>query len=220
MALEHPIRVVVGEDHSLVRAGVVHVLEGSGFDVVGVVGDADELLQVTEATQPDVVVTDIQMPPTSSDDGLEAAKKIRKSWPKVGVVVLSEYLEAHYALDLVSDGAEGVGYLLKDRVGDLKAFADAVTRVASGGSALDPAVVEKMINRPRSGSPIERLTDRERKVLALMAEGMSNHGIADHLVVGIAAVERHITHIFDKLDLRAAPEDHRRVLAVLTYLRS
>ena len=152
--------MVVGEDQPLVHAGVVHVLEDSGFDIVGVVGDARELLRVTEATQPDVVLTDIQMPPGPSDDGLKAAKRIRRSWPSIGVVVLSQYLEAQYTLELVSDGAEGVGYLLKDRVGDLKLFADAVRRVANGGSALDPAVVKKMIDRPRFDSPIDHLTDR------------------------------------------------------------
>jgi DNA-binding NarL/FixJ family response regulator len=214
------IRVVVGEDHPIVRVGVVNVLQGAGFDVVGVAGDADELLRLTEARQPDVVVTDIQMPPTSTDDGLLAAKAIRAAWPGIGVVVLSQFLEPHYAVGLVSEGAEGLGYLLKDRVGDLDAFTDAVRRVANGGSALDPQVVRSMVDRPRVESPIGELTPREREVLMLMAEGLSNQGIADQLVVSVAAVERHVTSIFVKLGLRPASEDHRRVLSVLTYLRN
>ncbi len=213
------IRVVVGEDHPIVRVGVVNVLRGAGFDVVGVAGDAEELLQLTEARQPDVVLTDIQMPPTSTDDGLLAAKAIRAAWPGIGVLVLSQFLEPHYAVELVSEGAEGLGYLLKDRVGDLDAFTDAVRRVANGGSALDPQVVRSMVDRPRVESPIGELTPREREVLMLMAEGLSNRGIADRLVVSVAAVERHVTSIFVKLGLRPASEDHRRVLAVLTYLR-
>jgi DNA-binding NarL/FixJ family response regulator len=165
-----------------------------------------------------VVVTDIQMPPTSTDDGLEAAMAIKAQWPHIGVVVLSQFLEAHYAVALVSRGAEGLGYLLKDRVGDLDLFTDAVKRVANGGSALDPQVIRTMVERPRLDSPIGQLTPREREVLTLMAEGLSNQGIAERLVVGVAAVERHVTSIFVKLGLRQTPEDHRRVLAVLTYL--
>lgn len=215
-----PIRVVVGDDHPIVRAGVVSVLEGAGFDVVGVAEDAEELVRLAEAQQPDVVVTDIQMPPTSTDDGLVAAKAIRAAWPGIGVVVLSQFLEAHYAVELVSEGAEGLGYLLKDRVGDIDVFSDAVRRVANGGSALDPQVVRSMVERPRVESPIDHLTPREREVLVLMAEGLSNQGIADQLVVSIAAIERHVTSIFVKLELRPTSEDHRRVLAVLTYLRT
>jgi DNA-binding NarL/FixJ family response regulator len=213
------IRVVVGEDEPIVRAGVVHVLEEAGFEVVGVAEDAEELLRITETEQPNVVVTDIQMPPTSTNDGLEAAKAIRSAWPSIGVVVLSQFLEAQYALELVSEGAEGLGYLLKDRVGDLGTFTDAVRRVANGGTALDPEVVRRMVDRPRLASPIEQLTNREREVLALMAEGLSNQGIADQLFVSVAAIERHVTSIFVKLDLRPTSEDHRRVLAVLQYLR-
>lgn len=220
MGVNPSIRVVVGDDHPIVRVGVISVLEGAGFDVVGVAGDAEELLQLTEAQQPDVVVTDIQMPPTSTDDGLVAAKAIRAAWPGIGVVVLSQFLEAHYAVELVSEGAEGLGYLLKDRVGDLDVFADAVRRVANGGSALDPQVVRSMVERPRVESPIDHLTPREREVLMLMAEGLSNQGIADQLVVSVAAIERHVTSIFVKLGLRPTSEDHRRVLAVLTYLRT
>ena len=213
------LRVVVGEDQPLVRAGVVHALEADGFDVVAVAADAPDLLRKTRAHKPDVVVTDIQMPPESTDDGLRAAIEIRATQPEIGVVVLSQFLEDRYALDLVGDRAGGVGYLLKDRVGDLALFTDAVRRVARGGSALDPEVVQRMVGRRRANSPLEDLTPREIQVLGLMAEGRSNHGIADELVVTVPAVERHITSIFGKLGLRAVPEDHRRVLAVLEFLR-
>jgi DNA-binding NarL/FixJ family response regulator len=219
MATEDPIRVVVGEDQPIVREGVVRVLEGAGFRVVGVASDAEELVRQAEAHKPDVVVTDIQMPPTSTDDGLRATKMIRSALPGVGILVLSQFLEAHYALELLSDGTEGVGYLLKDRVGDVGTFIDAVRRVAEGGSALDPEVVRRMVDRPRVKNPIEQLRRRERQVLSLMAEGLSNQGIADQLTVSVAAVERQVTGIFSKLDLRQTPEDHRRVLAVLQYLR-
>jgi len=213
------VRVVVGEDQPLVRAGVVRVLEDEGFEVVAVAGDAPDLLRKTRAHKPDVVITDIQMPPDSTDDGLRAAIEIRQTQPDVGVVVLSQFLEDRYALNLVGDRAEGVGYLLKDRVGDLALFTDAVNRVARGGSALDPEVVQRMVGRRRADSPLDDLTPREREVMSLMAEGRSNQGIADELIVTVAAVERHITSIFGKLGLRAAPEDHRRVLAVLEFLR-
>jgi DNA-binding NarL/FixJ family response regulator len=213
------LRVVVGEDEPLVRAGVVRVLEEDGFEVVAVAGDAPDLLRKTRAHKPDVVVTDIQMPPDSTDDGLRAAMEIRTTQPEVGVVVLSQFLEDRYALDLVADRADGVGYLLKDRVGDLALFTDAVRRVARGGSALDPEVVQRMVGRRRANSPLDDLTPRELQVLSLMAEGRSNQGIADELIVTVAAVERHITSIFGKLALRAVPEDHRRVLAVLEFLK-
>jgi DNA-binding NarL/FixJ family response regulator len=219
MAGTPSLRVVVGEDQPLVRAGVVHALEEDGFDVVAVAADAPDLLRKTRAHKPDVVVTDIQMPPESTDDGLRAAIEIRATQPEIGVVVLSQFLEDRYALDLVGDRAGGVGYLLKDRVGDLALFTDAVRRVARGGSALDPEVVQRMVGRRRANSPLEDLTPREIQVLGLMAEGRSNHGIADELVVTVPAVERHITSIFGKLGLRAVPEDHRRVLAVLEFLR-
>jgi DNA-binding NarL/FixJ family response regulator len=159
------------------------------------------------------------MPPTSTDDGLQAAKQIRAEQPGVGVLVLSQFLESHYAVELLGDGAEGLGYLLKERVGDLATFIDAVGRVGTGGCALDPAVVRRMVDRPRRDDPLKTLTSREREVMALMAEGLSNQGIADQLVVTVAAVERHVTSIFSKLDLRQTVEDHRRVLAVLLYLR-
>jgi DNA-binding NarL/FixJ family response regulator len=200
------------------REGIVHVLEEGGFNVVATAADADELLRKTRAHTPDVVVTDIRMPPTLTDDGLRAAQAIRAELPEIGVLVLSQFLEARYALDLVGERAQGVGYLLKDRVGDLHTFVDAVRRVASGGSALDPDVVQSMIGRQRIDDPIDELTEREREVLALMAEGRSNKGIAEQLVVTVAAVERHVTSIFGKLGMRPATEDHRRVLAVLGYL--
>jgi DNA-binding NarL/FixJ family response regulator len=212
-------RVLVGEDQPLVREGIVRVLESAGFEVVGVAGDAPELIRKAGGHHPDVVVTDIQMPPDHSDDGLRAAIEIRKRQPEVGVVVLSQFLEDRYALDLVGDRAEGVGYLLKDRVGDLARFVDAVRRVAEGGSALDPDVVQRMVGRRRNASKLDALTPRERQVLELMAQGRSNHGIAEELIVTVPAVERHVTSLFSKLDLGHAPEDHRRVLAVLEFLR-
>jgi DNA-binding NarL/FixJ family response regulator len=214
-----PIRVVVGEDQPLVREGIVRVLEEAGLEVVGLAADAEDLVRKAGAHHPDVVITDIQMPPDMTDDGLRAAQRIRSSQAAVGVVVLSQFLEDRYALDLVGDRAQGVGYLLKDRVGDLALFIDAVRRVARGGSALDPEVVQRMVGRRREGGPLDELTPREREVLGLMAEGRSNQGIADQLIVTVAAVERHVTSIFSKLGLHQAPEDHRRVLAVLQYLR-
>jgi DNA-binding NarL/FixJ family response regulator len=219
MAGTPPLRVVVGEDQPLVRAGVVHALEEDGFEVVAVAGDAPDLLRKTHAHKPDVVVTDIQMPPDSTDDGLRAAIEIRATQPEVGVVVLSQFLEDRYALDLVGDRADGVGYLLKERVGDLALFTDAIRRVARGGSALDPEVVQRMVGRRRADGPLDELTPRELQVLGLMAEGRSNQGIADELIVTVPAVERHITGIFGTLGLRAVPEDHRRVLAVLEFLK-
>ena len=213
------VRVVVGEDEPLVREGIVRVLEGAEFEVVGVAGDAADLIRKTNAHKPDVVVTDIQMPPDRTDDGLRAAIEIRQTRPGIGVVVLSQFLADRYPLELVGDRAEGVGYLLKERVGDLKLFADSVRRVAAGGTALDPQVVQRMVGRRRADSPLDELTPRERAVMTLMAEGRSNAGIAAELIVTVPAVERHVTNIFDKLGLRQAPEDHRRVLAVLEYLK-
>jgi DNA-binding NarL/FixJ family response regulator len=214
-----PVRVVVGDDEALTRKGIVSVLEEAGFEVVGVATNADDLIRKAMAHMPDVVVADIQMPPGNTDDGLRAAHHIRAAHPDVGVLILSQYLEAHYALKLVGDRAEGVGYLLKQRLGDLSLFTDAVQRVARGGVALDPHVVQRMVDRPRPDDPLSGLTPREREVLALMAEGRSNAAIAARLVVTIGAIENHITAIFDKLGLRPEPEDHRRVLAVLTYLK-
>ena len=211
--------MVVGEDEPLVREGIVRVLQEAGLDVVGVAGDAEDLVRKADAHRPDVVITDIQMPPDLTDDGLRAAQRIRTSQPEVGVVVLSQFLEDRYALELVGDRAQGVGYLLKDRVGDLELFIDAIRRVARGGSALDPEVVQRMVGRRREEGPLDRLTPRDLEVLALMAEGRSNRGIAEELVVTVAAVERHVTAIFSELGLRQVPEDHRRVLAVLQYLQ-
>jgi DNA-binding NarL/FixJ family response regulator len=210
---------VVGEDQPLVREGIVRVLEQAGFEVVGTAGDAPDLVRKARAHHPDIVVTDIQMPPDGTDDGLRAALEIRGSDPNVGVLVLSQFLESRYALDLVGERAEGVGYLLKEKVGEIRTFTDAVERVAGGGSALDPEVVALLVGRKRHESPLDELTNRERQVLSLMAEGRSNAGIAEELVVTIAAVERHVTSIFAKLGLHQSSVQHRRVLAVLRYLR-
>jgi DNA-binding NarL/FixJ family response regulator len=214
------VRVVVGEDQPIVREGIVHVLQDSGFEVVGTAENARDLVRITGAQRPDVVVTDIQMPPDNTDDGLRAALEIRATVPSVGVLVLSQFLEDRYAMDLVADSAEGVGYLLKENISDLRMFTEAVRRVASGGSALDPNVVARLVGRKRKAGPLDNLTPRERDVLALVAEGRSNAGVAQELVVSVAAVERHVTGIFDKLGLHQSPEQHRRVLAVLKYLRA
>jgi DNA-binding NarL/FixJ family response regulator len=214
-----PIRVVVGEDEPFVREGIVRVLERSEFEVAGTAADAIDLVRKANAHKPDVIVTDIQMPPDSTDDGLRAAIKIRATQPDIGVLVLSQFLEEDYALALVGDRAQGVGYLLKERVADLTLFADSVRRVAGGGTALDADVVQTMLGQQRPRGPIDELTPRDREVLALMAEGRSNPGIAEELYITVAAVERHVTNIFSKLGLKRAHEDHLRVLAVLEYLR-
>jgi len=214
------VRVVVAEDSVLLREGIVSVLADAGFEVVGQAGDAEDLLRKVRAHQPDVAVVDIRMPPTNTDDGLRAARAIREELPATGVLVLSQYAEEGYALDLVADSAEGVGYLLKDRVADVERFIDAVRRVGQGGSALDPDVVSLLLGRRRRDDPLEGLTAREREVLELMAEGRSNRAICEQLVITERAVEKHVTNIFSKLDLQAAVEDHRRVLAVLTFLRA
>jgi DNA-binding NarL/FixJ family response regulator len=214
------IRVLVGEDQAFVREGIVHVLTEGGFDVLGTAADARDLVRMASVYGPDVVVTDIQMPPGHADDGLQAALAIRAAQPGVGVLVLSQFLEDSYVFDLMADGAQGVGYLLKEKVGSLDMFTDAIRRVASGGSALDPDVVARLVGRKQKAGPIDGLTPREREVLALIAEGRSNAGIADELVVTVAAVERHVTSIFDKFGLHQSPDQHRRVLAVLTYLKA
>jgi DNA-binding NarL/FixJ family response regulator len=214
------MRVVVADDSVLMREGIVRLLSESGFEVVGQAGDADDLKRKVRAHKPDVAVIDIRMPPTNTDDGLRAALELREELPDTGVMVLSQYVEEGYAVDLLSEGGEGVGYLLKDRVADVKLFVDAVSRVADGGSALDPEVVAHMLKRKRSDDPLDELTPREREVLGLMAEGRSNRAVAEVLVVTERAVEKHVTSIFGKLRLTASPEDHRRVLAVLTYLRA
>jgi len=214
------VRVVIGEDSVLLREGVVRLLEDAGFDVVGQSGTPDDLLLKVRSYEPDVAIVDIRMPPTHTDEGLRAAQEIREKHPRTGVLVLSQYVEPAYALELLSESAEGVGYLLKDRVSDLDEFASAVRRVGEGGSALDPAIVSQLVGRRRAEDPLAELTPREREVLELMAEGRSNAGIAERMVVTERAVEKHVTSIFGKLRLPPAPADHRRVLAVLAYLRS
>jgi DNA-binding NarL/FixJ family response regulator len=214
-----PVRVVVAEDQPITRQGVVSVLEEAGFEVVGVAADAPDLIRKTRAHRPDVVIADIQMPPGNTDDGLRAAQQIRAEAPEIGVLVFSQYLDGAYALDLVGDHAGGAGYLLKDRVSDVSLFTDAVRRVARGGSALDPEVVQRMVGRPRVDGPLTELTPRERDVLSLMAEGRSNSAIAERLSVTVGAIERHVTGIFDRLGLPPTPDDHRRVLAVLEFLK-
>jgi DNA-binding NarL/FixJ family response regulator/signal transduction histidine kinase len=215
-----PIRVVVGEDQPIYRDGVVHVLREAGFDVVAMAGNAEELVRKARAHSPVVVVVDIQMPPTFSDDGLQAAHEIRTGDPKVAILVLSQFLEDQYAIDLLSDRPEGVGYLLKHRLADLESFTDAVRRVARGGSVVDAEVVSRLVGRRRRDDPLDGLTPREGEILALMAEGKSNKGIAEELVITVSAVERHVTSIFAKLGLPRKSEKHRRVLAVLQYLRT
>jgi DNA-binding NarL/FixJ family response regulator len=213
------LRVLIGEDDVLLREGIARLLSDAGFDVVAQVGDADDLLRKGLAHRPDVAVVDIQMPPGQADDGLRAALELRRRHSDTGILVLSQYYEEHYAIELIGDRPEGVGYLLKERVGDVDAFVDAVERVGAGGSALDPEVVGRMLGRRRGDSPLESLSVRERDVLGAMAEGKSNRGIAQELVVTEAAVEKHVTSIFHKLGLGPTPTEHRRVLAVLAYLR-
>jgi DNA-binding NarL/FixJ family response regulator len=213
------VRVVIAEDSVLLREGVARILADAGFDVVGQAGTADELMLKVRSYSPDVAIVDIRMPPTHTDEGLQAAHEIREKHPGVGVLVLSQYIEPAYAMELLAESAEGVGYLLKDRISDVQEFSDAVRRVADGGSALDPQIVSQLVGRRRGDDPLGELTPREREVLGLMAEGRSNQGIAERLVVTERAVEKHVTSIFSKLKLPAATADHRRVLAVLAYLR-
>jgi DNA-binding NarL/FixJ family response regulator len=208
------LRVVLADDSVLLREGLVRLLTEAGFDVVGQCGTAEDLLAMVRATRPDVAVVDIRMPPTHSNEGLVAADAIRAEYNgRVAVLVLSQYVETEFALRLVTDGGGGVGYLLKDRVADVREFAESLRRVARGGSVIDPEVVALLVNRRRARGPLDDLTDREREVLALMAEGRSNQAICDRLFVTPKTVETHIASIFSKLD------DHRRVLAVLAYLR-
>ena len=214
------MRVVLAEDSILLREGVARLLEDAGFDVVAQSGTADDLLRHVSMHKPDVAIVDIRMPPTQTDEGLRAAQEIRERFQDCGVLVLSQYVEPGYAMELLGQNAEGVGYLLKDRVADVDEFAAAVRRVGEGGSALDPAVVSELVGRRRRDDPLEHLTPREREVLELMAEGKSNQAIADKLVITLRAVEKHVTSIFSKLRLSATDQDHRRVLAVLTFLRS
>jgi DNA-binding NarL/FixJ family response regulator len=214
------MRVVIADDAVLLREGIARLLEDAGCEVVAQAGSYDELLLRVRSYDPDVAVVDIRMPPTGTDEGIRAAKQIRAERPQTGVLVLSSYLEPQYALELLEDGAEGLGYLLKDRVSNVDEFVSAVQRVAAGGSALDPEIVAQLVGRRRRTDPLGDLTPREREVLGLMAEGRSNAAIAQRLVVTERAVEKHVTSIFAKLRLAPASEDHRRVLAVLTFLRS
>jgi DNA-binding NarL/FixJ family response regulator len=219
-AMPQPVRVVIGEDDVLMREGIARLLTEAGFEVVAQAGDAEDLLRKALAHRPDVAVVDVRMPPGREDDGLRAALELRAQRPEVGVLVLSQYYEESYALELIGDSAEGVGYLLKERVGDVDAFTKAVTRVAAGGSALDPEVVGRMLGRRSSESPLDRLTPREREVLAALAEGKSNRGIGEALYLSDAAVEKHVRSIFGKLRLEPERTEHRRVLAAVTYLRN
>jgi DNA-binding NarL/FixJ family response regulator/class 3 adenylate cyclase len=214
------MRIVVAEDSVLLREGIARLLEDAGLEVVGQAGTADELLLKVRSYKPNVAIVDIRMPPTQTDEGLRAAKEIREKHPDTAVLVLSQYLEPAYALELLSESAEGVGYLLKDRVADIPEFVAAVKRVGEGGSALDPSVVSQLVGRRRQDDPISQLTPREREVLELMAEGLSNSAIAERLVVTERAVEKHVTSIFGKLRLGADSDTHRRVLAVLAFLRA
>ena len=213
------MRVVLADDSMLLREGIARLLEEAGLEVVAQSGDAEDLLRKVGAHKPDVAIVDVRMPPTHTDEGLRAAAEIRDKHPDTGVLVLSQYIEEAYAMELLSSNAEGVGYLLKDRVADLERFIDAVRRVGEGGSALDPEVVSRLLGRRRQEDPLAEISPRERQVLALMAEGRSNHAIATELVVTERAVEKHVTSIFSKLRLVPASEDHRRVLAVLAFLR-
>jgi DNA-binding NarL/FixJ family response regulator len=214
------MRVVLADDSVLLREGVARLLEDAGLEVVAQAGDAEDLLRKVNAHKPDVAVVDVRMPPTHTDEGLRAAAQIRAAHPATGVLVLSAYIDEGPALELLSDSAEGMGYLLKDRVGDIDGFVEAVRRVGDGGSALDPEVVSRLLGRRRRSDPLEGVTPREREVLGLMAEGRSNHAIAEALVVTERAVEKHVTSIFGKLGLPPTQDDHRRVLAVLAYLNS
>lgn len=213
------MRVVIAEDSGLLRAAIAGLLTEEGFDVVAAVGDGDALLAQVARDAPDVCVVDVRMPPTFTDEGLRAAVAVRARWPKVGIVVLSQYVEDAYAAELLATGTAGIGYLLKDKVADVAQFVESLQRVAAGGTALDPDVIAQIVARSRHRDPLERLSPRERDVLDLMAQGLSNGGIARALVVGDGAVEKHVTNIFAKLDLHPESGEHRRVQAVLAYLR-
>jgi DNA-binding NarL/FixJ family response regulator len=214
------VRVVIADDSALLREGVAKLLEEDGFEVVGRARDADDLLQKVRSYEPDVAIVDVRMPPTLKDEGARAAEEIRSAWPHVGVLLLSQVVELEVAMRLFAERPQGFGYLLKDRVLELEDFVDAVRRVARGGTAIDPEVVAQLLGRRASHEPLETLTERERGVLALMAEGRSNHGIGSKLFLSSKTVESHVHHIFTKLALEPADDDHRRVLAVLAYLGS
>jgi DNA-binding NarL/FixJ family response regulator len=214
------MRVVIADDAVLFREGIAQLLERAGFEVAGQSGTAEDLMLKVRSYRPDVAIVDIRMPPTHTDEGMRAAREIRERYPEVGVLVLSQYVEAPYMMELLQGDIEGIGYMLKDRIRDVSEFADAVRRVAEGGSAFDPTVVSRLLGRRRSEDPLGSLTPREREVLELMAQGRSNQAIAEKLVVTPGAVEKHVRSIFGKLGLPVSAEDHRRVLAVLTYLNS
>ena len=214
------MRVVVADDWKLLREGLAELLGQAGFEVVGRAGDAEDLLRKVGAHRPDVAVVDVRMPPTHTDEGLRAAAEIRTRFPGTGVLILSQYIDEAYAVELFGEGAEGLGYLLKDRVADLDRFVDAVRRVGEGGSVLDPEVVATMLGRRRDQDPLAVLSPREHEVIELMAEGRSNQAIGEQLVISQRAVEKHVTGIFEKLELPSEAETHRRVLAVLAYLRT
>jgi len=215
------VRVVVADDAALLREGLARLLVEAGFEVAGLAADAEELFALVERCQPDVAIVDIRMPPSFTDEGLQAAKQIRARWPNVGILVLSQHVRASYALELLSDGTDGIGYLLKERVSDVEELRAGVERVGKGDSVLDPLVVEQLVGRPRRGNaPLDHLTEREREVLALMAEGRSNKAIAERLFVTEHTVEKHLKNIFGTLRLPPSTDDHRRVLAVVTYLDS
>jgi DNA-binding NarL/FixJ family response regulator len=215
------MRVVVADDAVILREGLARLLEEAGFEVVGLAADGDELLELVERAQPDVAIVDIRMPPTHTDEGLRAALEIRRRQPQTGILVLSQHVNAGYALELLTDGTDGVGYLLKERVSDLDELSASVQRIGQGGSVLDPVVVGQLVGRRRQGpNPLEHLTQREREVLALMAEGRSNKAIAERLFVTEHTVEKHVKSIFGTLRLPPSTDDHRRVLAVVTYLNS
>jgi DNA-binding NarL/FixJ family response regulator len=214
------MRIVIGEDAILLRVGLIQVLDEAGEDVVAEVGDAPTLMNAVELLRPDIAIVDVRMPPDMTDDGLRAAIEIRRRWPQTAILVFSQYVEQVFAAELLATGTEGLGYLLKDRVADVREFVSAVRRVGAGGTALDPEVVAQLVARSSRQDPLGRLTKRERQVLALMAEGRSNQAIAVVLVVSEGAVEKHVSNVFTKLDLPAAGTDNRRVLAVLRWLNS
>jgi DNA-binding NarL/FixJ family response regulator len=212
------MRIVIAEDAAVIRAGLTEILTDRGHEIVAAVGDAEALKDAVTAHQPDVAIVDVRMPPSHTDEGLRAAIAIRRDHPGVGILVFSQYVETRYAADLLAGRSGGVGYLLKDRVANVAEFTDAITRIAAGGTALDPEVVSGLLNASRHASTLSALTAREQDVLALMAEGRSNSAIADRIFVSERAVEKHISNIFTKLGLPPSDSDHRRVLAVLAYL--
>ena len=215
------MRVIVADDALLLREGLARLLTEAGIDVVGLAADAEQLLTLVETHQPDVAIVDIRMPPTHTNEGLNAARTIRANWPKVGIIVLSQYLQPSYAFELLENGTEGIGYLLKDRLSDLSELSSSVWRVAEGGCVLDPSVVARLVDQPRGDDdPLHALSQREREVLSLMAEGKSNKAIGETLFISEHTVEKHVNSIFTKLRLHSSPDEHRRVLAVLRYLET